>query len=90
MGTIAARLLADKLSTLTQIQAILALAVVQAMDILDLSDQTLVFSDHAQALRRVMRAISPALLEDRPLGQEIETVAQTLSQSDPPEVGAPI
>ncbi len=88
MGTIAARHLADKITTLSQIQAILALAVVQAMDILDLTGPDLGFSPSAQGVRRIVRALSPALERDRPLGREIEAVAHALSQSDPPEPGA--
>lgn len=83
MGTIAARLLAGKLATLAQIHAILAIAVAQAMDILDL-EGTGVFSPHARALRHFVRAISPELLQDRPLGREIEALAEALHQSDPP------
>jgi tyrosine ammonia-lyase len=85
MGTIAARLLAEKLAALSQIQSILALAVAQAMDILETEGKTEVFSAHALALRRFVRAISPELLQDRPLGREIEALAKALHQSDPPE-----
>ena len=85
MGTIAARLLAAKLATLTQIYAILALAVAQAMDIIETDVKAEVFSPHALALRHFVRAISPALLQDRPLGREIEALAVALHQSDPPE-----
>ena len=90
MGTIAARLLADKISTISQIHAILALAVAQAMDIMELSNPDPIFSEHALALRQIVRTVSPALLQDRPLGREIETLSLTLSQSDPPEIGAPL
>lgn len=90
MGTIAARLLADKISTISQIHAILALAVAQAMDIMELSNPEPAFSDHALALRQIVRTVSPPLLQDRPLGREIETLSLTLSQSDPPEIGAPL
>lgn len=86
MGTIAARLLADKLEMTAKIQAILAMAVVQAMDILDLAPEGPAFSQHALDLRKMVRAVSPAVLQDRPLGGEIETVSQMLSQSDPPSV----
>lgn len=88
MGTIAARLLAEKLTTLAQIQAILALSVAQAMDLLDQRDPDTGFSTSSLALRQMIRRISPALMQDRPLGQEIETVARTLSQSDPPDPAA--
>jgi tyrosine ammonia-lyase len=86
MGTIAARLLADKLETIIKIQAILAMAVAQAMDILDLAPAGPAFSHHALELRKMIRSVSPAVLQDRPLGGEIETVSQMLSQSDPPSV----
>lgn len=85
MGTIAARHLSDKLTTLSQIQAILALAIVQAMDILDLFDPDLGFSRSAQGLRRMVRALSPALQTDRPLGREIELLSHALTRTDPPD-----
>jgi hypothetical protein len=55
------------------------------MDILETEGKTEVFSAHALALRRFVRAISPELLQDRPLGREIEALAKALYQSDPPE-----
>lgn len=85
MGTIAARLAADKLATLTQIQAILALAIAQAVDILEKDSPGPAFSGHVLALRAMVRGSSPALMEDRPLGREIEALAAALAQSDPPE-----
>ncbi len=85
MGTIAARLLADKLTGLFQIQAILAIAVTQAVDILEKDAPGPDFSSHLMALRQKVRGVSPELLQDRPLGREIEVLAEALAQSDPPK-----
>jgi tyrosine ammonia-lyase len=84
MGTIAARLVADKLEMLFQIQAILAMTVTQAIDLREIEGPD-AFSPAAEAMRRVVRRISPALTADRPLGREIEAVAEALSRIDPPE-----
>lgn len=89
MGTIAARHVADKIATLLQIQAILALAVAQAMDILELTCPGPTFSFSAQGVRQIVRAVSAPLERDRPLGREIELLSRTLAQSDPPELEAP-
>ena len=83
MGTIAARLAADKLAMLVQIQAILALAVAQAIDLREM-ESAVAFSASAQAVRRMVRRISPELVADRPLGREIEALAETLAAKDPP------
>lgn len=86
MGTIAARLVVDKLTALSQIQAILAMAVAQAIDIL--SDQGgTAFSASAVALRDLVRRHSDRLITDRPLGAEIETLAQAMRDEGPPVPG---
>lgn len=85
MGTIAARLVSDKLEMLFQIQAILAMTVAQAIDLREIEGKA-AFSPSAEAMRRFVRRISPALTQDRPLGREIETLAQAMSRTDPPEV----
>lgn len=84
MGTIAARLVADKLEMLFQIQAILALTVAQAIDLREMEGPD-AFSPSAEAMRHMVRRISPALTADRPLGREIEAMAETLARTDPPE-----
>ena len=82
MGTIAARLAADKLATLWQIQAILALAVAQAIDLLqDRGDAA--FSPSARALHGFVRQRSARLTGDRPLSPDITTLADCLSRYDP-------
>lgn len=83
MGTIAARLVSEKLDLLAQIQAILALATAQAIDILEHDGQS-GFSSHALSLRDMVRAQSDALAQDRPLGGEIEALAETLQTTFPP------
>lgn len=92
MGTIAARLVHQKIATLTQINAILGLCIAQAIDIIEQRHEEgskgAGFSPQAKALRDVIRRDSPALAQDRPLGREIETLAQTMSQSDPPKLGS--
>jgi tyrosine ammonia-lyase len=85
MGTIAARLLAEKLDSLSHIHAILAISIAQAVDILEKDSPGAAFSRHVIALHHYVRAMSPELLQDRPLGREIEALAKGLAQSDPPE-----
>lgn len=84
MGTIAARLASEKLAVLTQIQAILALALAQAIDLREAAGGP-DFSAPAKAMRRFVRRISPELAADRPLGREIEAMAETMAETDPPE-----
>lgn len=91
MGTIAARLLGQKLGLLTQIHAILALCVAQSIDILDSRSEhshgkDAGFSDNARTLHQLIRSKSAALLEDRPLGQDIETLAATMARYAPPKL----
>ena len=83
MGTIAARHVSDKLKMLTQIQAVLAMAVAQAIDILNLTDPERLFSPCSLALCAQVRSISPEIMQDRPLGEEIEALARMLAQVDP-------
>lgn len=88
MGTIAARLTATRLKRTQEIMAILALAVAQAMDIrgADNADRLsdLGFSANAQGLHKVVRTLSPALVEDRPLGGEISDIKGWIADNDPP------
>ena len=83
MGTIAARLVSDKLTLMAQIQAILALSVAQAVDICELEGQS-GFSSNARSLRDAVRLKSDALAQDRPLGSDIEALAETLQTALPP------
>lgn len=83
MGTIAARLVSDKLDLLNQIQSVLALSVAQAIDILELDGQS-GFSANASSIRDLVRSESDALAQDRPLGLDIEALAGTLNATFPP------
>ncbi|ETD02281.1 HAL/PAL/TAL family ammonia-lyase [Rhodobacter capsulatus] len=88
MGTIAARRARAQLLPLSQIQAILALALAQAMDLLDDPEGQAGWSLTARDLRDRIRAVSPGLRADRPLAGDIEAVAQGLrhpsAAADPP------
>jgi len=84
MGTIAARHLADKVAMLAQIQAIMAMAVAQAVDILERRQTGRAFSPAVLALRRAVRAVSREITEDRPLSEDIQRVACLLAEGDPP------
>ena len=83
MGTIAARHVCDKVSTLMQIQGILAMAIAQAIDILHLTDPERQFSPAALALHAQVRALSPEITQDRPFSHEIEALARMVSQMNP-------
>ncbi|MDX8348461.1 aromatic amino acid ammonia-lyase [Cognatiyoonia sp. IB215446] len=86
MGTISARAVRDKLQKLMRIQAILGLAVAQAIDLRSSENPKLAFSVHAIALRDFMRQRSPRLTKDRPLGGEIEAIADVMATNAPPNV----
>ncbi|MEM9784963.1 MAG: aromatic amino acid ammonia-lyase [Pseudomonadota bacterium] len=83
MGTIAARQVQKKLQMLSQIQAILALAVAQAVDVLRETARG-PFSESTTELCEVVRDISPRLTEDRPLGRDIEAIAAAIAKHAPP------
>jgi len=85
MGTISARAVQSKLHTLMQIQAILALAVAQAIDLRSSEEPELAFSAHAIALHDFVRKRSSRLTEDRPLGGEIEAIAHAMATNTPPK-----
>lgn len=78
-GTIAARALADKLDHLFRIQAILAICVVQALELRERSGRTGEMSPSTFGLRQVVRDVSAFLDEDRPLGEEIDRLAAALA-----------
>ncbi|MYL24449.1 aromatic amino acid lyase [Halomonas alkaliantarctica] len=74
LGTIAARRVSTSLTQLYQILAIEALVLAQAVDITG----TEALSPASQALHRWVRQHATTLQEDRPLAEEIESVAQAL------------
>ena len=84
MGTIAARQVQKKLEMLSQVQAILALAVAQAVDILSEDAVGGAFSPASLALLRFVREVSPPLATDRPLGRDITAIAEALCNHAPP------
>ncbi len=84
MGTIAARHVQTKLKMLSQIQAILALCLAQAIDLQSETSGDLAFSESAQRLRGYVRETSPRLTEDRPLGRDIEAIAAAIATEAPP------
>ena len=82
MGTIAARLARKKLEMTHQILAILALSLAQAIDILGPHRG---FSANARALHAWLRARAPEMLDDRPLGREINDLASEIAHQPPPQ-----
>lgn len=88
MGTIAARRARAQLLPLSQIQAILALALAQAMDLIEAAGEQVAWSAAAREMRAEVRAVSPGLSADRPLAGDIDAVAQLLrhaaAPADPP------
>lgn len=85
MGTIAARLLQIKLTALMQIQSIMALCLAQAIDLQSSNKAASTFTPNSLALRDFVRSFSNRLTEDRPLGDEIETLAFAMSRHCPPK-----
>jgi len=83
MGTIAARMAAEALARTSEIQAIFALCVAQAVDLVEESG-TSGFSPAVLRLRGFVRARSAALDADRPLGEEIATLAKAIRHASPP------
>ena len=83
MGTIAARMAGEALLRTSEIQAILALCVAQAMDIVD-ADGDAGFSPSAKALLAFVRSQSATLERDRPLGGDIANMAMALQDAAPP------
>lgn len=83
LGTIAARLAAGKLRTLTEIHAILALCVAQAMEHRG-GAACEGFSPAALALHAAVRRISPPLAADRPLAEEIAAMTEAIAAASPP------
>ena len=83
LGTIAARLCAGKLDGLFEIQAILALCVAQAIDLREREGGGR-FSASAERLRSMVRSVSAPITTDRPLSEEIASLAERLSSQSPP------
>ncbi|ARE42213.1 Histidine ammonia-lyase [Rhodovulum sp. P5] len=82
MGTIAARLTAEKLARCIEIQAILALALAQAAELRGGSELS-GFSGAARRLVAWVRETAPELEEDRPLAKEITALSIRMSQQSP-------
>ncbi len=83
MGTIAARMAADRLGDLRHIQAILALCAAQAVELRS-EQRALEPTARTMEFLRFVRSHSPALVEDRPLGAEIELLAEAMEATPPP------
>jgi len=83
MGTVAARLVRNRLEDLGHLHAILAIAVAQAMDLRDEDGQG-AFSSRGAHLRAWTRRHSPGIDGDRPLGAEISALAGQIRTSSPP------
>ena len=82
MATVAARQTSDALDVLANITAITALAVCQAMDLTEKSEQG-GYSAAALAMRAKLREWVPMLRDDRSMSGEIATVATFLNQKEP-------
>lgn len=82
-GTIAARLMRDKLGLLFKIQAILAITAAQALDLISRDERGGTFTGSAEALRVFVRKTSAFLDDDRPLGAEIDELAFRLQEEGP-------
>jgi tyrosine ammonia-lyase len=86
LGTIAARLAADRLATLAQLHGILALAVAQGVELRREARPDGRISPPTADLLAWIRRHSPTLAEDRPLGAEIEEIGRAIAQTAPPEI----
>lgn len=82
MGTISARLVADKLARCGEIQAILAMAVAQAAELRG-GRELEGFSRAGTRLVTWIRESVPALEEDRPLAEEIAAMSIRMSRQSP-------
>lgn len=80
MGTVAARLAAEKLARCVEIQAILALCVAQGAELRGLDR----CGPAGRALVGWVRESAPPLTEDRPLGKEIAALAERMARQFPP------
>ncbi len=82
LATIAARQTSDALDVLANITAIFSLAVCQAMDLTEKSEQGS-YSPAVLAMRAKIRELVPMLRDDRGMSGEITTIAAYLSQKEP-------
>ena len=82
LATIAARQTSDALDVLANITAIFSLAVCQAMDLTEKSEQGS-YSPAVLAMRAKVRELVPMLRDDRGMSGEITTIAAYLSQKEP-------
>jgi tyrosine ammonia-lyase len=83
LGTIAARLAAQKLGVLAEIHAIEALCIAQAMELRG-GMECRGFSPAARALHAAIREVAPPLSADRPLADEIAALTETVAGVSPP------
>ncbi|MEM7529424.1 MAG: aromatic amino acid ammonia-lyase [Pseudomonadota bacterium] len=83
MGTIAARNAALQLDDTAQILSILALAVVQGIDIVDLRGEGAGFSPVSRMIHAQVRALSAPLERDRPLSDDIARIAAWITAKAP-------
>jgi tyrosine ammonia-lyase len=87
MGTIGARNVRDIMIDVFHVLAIQALVLTQAQELRLQEDQAQFssseFSAATTAVASQIRAISPALKQDRPLARDIELVAQLLRSQEP-------
>ncbi len=82
LATIAARQTSDALDILANITAIFSLAVCQAMDLTEKSEQGS-YSPAVLGMRAKLRELVPMLRDDRAMSGEITTIAVFLSQKEP-------
>jgi tyrosine ammonia-lyase len=85
LGTIAARLTADRLSGLTQLHGILALAVAQGVELRQGVRPDARIAPATAQLVAWVRRHAPTLGEDRPLGPEIEEIGRAIARTAPPQ-----
>jgi tyrosine ammonia-lyase len=83
MATMAARHTAEALELLASLQAILMLALAQAIDLTTEPSQAPPYSPACMALHTQIRALVPMLKEDRSMSNDIATIASLISTRDP-------
>jgi tyrosine ammonia-lyase len=84
LGTIAARLCADRLSTLSKVHGILALAVAQGVELRQDARPDGRIAAATETLLAWVRRHAPTLHGDRPLGPEIEEIGRAIARTAPP------
>lgn len=83
MATMAARHTADALELLASLQAILMLALAQAVDLTTEPGKAPPYSAACIALHTQIRALVPMLKEDRSMSGDIATIASLISTREP-------